>query len=256
MLPPYTLVPVKPLSKLHNSFKMDAQKQVSDLISETTVPASTLTPTNATTPRPQADANIRIVIPPAAAADDKELVTSITEIVNEVYIETESDLFVPGYKRTENSEVANFLRAGQLAVAYLDEDASSGTSSGEGSSDVRILPRQVVGCVCIKRLSPTLGEFGMLALNPTYRGGGLGTRMAEFAENHSREQGCSKMQLEILIPLTFHHAFKTRLLKWYIRMGYQLVKLGDFVEDYPAIAPLLAGPTEYRVFEKPLLGTE
>jgi GNAT superfamily N-acetyltransferase len=203
------------------------------------VPASTLTPA-ATTSRPPPPADtVRVSIPPAALADDQQAVLALTAIVNAVYHETESDLFVAGYQRTNEAEIAAFLRAGQLAVASL--------------GDAPLPPAdKILGCVCVKRLSPRLGEFGMLALSPAHRGGGLGSRMARFAEDHCRAMGCAAMQLEILIPQTFEHAFKARLLKWYVRMGYQLVKLGNFLEDYPHIAVLLAGPTEYRVFEKAL----
>lgn len=183
-------------------------------------------------PSPQA-AIIRV--PNAETADDSKLVTALVKIVNAAYSETEGGIFLPGYERTSNPEVAGLIRNGQLAVAYL----------GGGV--------EPVGCVFIKLLSPTRGEFGMLALDSAHRGGGLGKQLALFAEQHCRGKGCTIMQLELLFPTTLTHAFKARNHAWYVRMGYEVVRLGSFEHDYPALARLLAGPTEYRVYEKPLL---
>ncbi|KAH7120472.1 acyl-CoA N-acyltransferase [Dactylonectria macrodidyma] len=182
----------------------------------------------------KADA-ITIKIPPPTEADDTLLTSLLADIVNTVYKEAEADIFLPSYQRTSSAEISQFLRDGQLAVAYLDSTS------------------EPVGCVFIKLLSPDRGEFGMLALDSRYRGTGLGRQMALFAEDECRRRGCTVMQLELLVPTTFQHAGKERLLAWYLRMGYEVVKLGSFDEDYPELAKILAGPTEYRIFDKSLL---
>ncbi|SPJ87140.1 uncharacterized protein FTOL_12165 [Fusarium torulosum] len=178
---------------------------------------------------------IVVRIPPAGDADNENLTSTLANIVNTVYTKAESDIFIPSYKRTSAPEIAQFIRNNQLAVAYL---VSNNTP---------------VGCVFIKLITADLGEFGMLALDGKYQGGGLGRQMAVFAEDECRRRGCTTMQLEILVPQTFHHEGKAVLLGWYMRMGYKLVKLGDFNQDYPELNKLLAGPTEYRVFEKSLV---
>lgn len=178
---------------------------------------------------------IVVRIPPVGDADDEKLTSTLADIVNTVYTKAEGDIFIPSYKRTSAPEIAQFIRNNQLAVAYLVSDNTP------------------VGCVFIKLITPQLGEFGMLALDGKYQGGGLGRQMAVFAEDECRRRGCTTMQLEILVPQHFHHEGKAVLLRWYMRMGYKLVKLGDFNEDYPELNKLLAGPTEYRVFEKSLV---
>jgi hypothetical protein len=60
------------------------------------------------------------------------------------------------------------------------------------------------------------------------------------------------MQLELLVPTTFEHAFKSRMQAWYQRRGYRVVKLGSFDQEYPALAVHLVGPVEYRIFHKDL----
>ncbi|EXM18185.1 GNAT domain [Fusarium oxysporum f. sp. vasinfectum] len=178
---------------------------------------------------------IVVKIPPGSDAEDKSLVSALTDIVNTAYTKAESDIFIPSYQRTSTAEIAKFLSNGQLAVAYLQPN------------------NEPIGCVFIKLITPTLGEFGMLALDPQYQGTGTGRQLAVFAEDECRRRGCTTMQLEILVPMTFHHEGKVRLLGWYTRMGYELVKLGNFADDYPDLVNLLAGPTEYRVFEKSLV---
>lgn len=182
---------------------------------------------------PTPSKTIAVRFPATSAADDPKFVNILVDVVNAVYSEAEQGIFKPGYQRTTFAEVAGLIRSGQLAVAYGDQE-------------------DPVGCIFVKVLSPTRGDFGMLALDSAYRGGGFGRQMALFAEQHCRGLGCTVMQLELLVPTTFNHAFKERMQAWYLRMGYEIVNLGQFEKEYPALAPLLAGPTEYRIFEKPL----
>ncbi|KAL6404540.1 hypothetical protein AUP68_13933 [Ilyonectria robusta] len=174
-------------------------------------------------------------IPSPADADDASLTSTLANIVNTVYTEAEQGIFLPSYQRTSSAEVAQFIRNAQLAVAYLK-------TTGEP-----------IGCVFIKLISSDRGEFGMLALDAKHRGAGLGRQMALFAEDECRRRGCAIMQLELLVPTTFRHAGKERTQAWYLRLGYRIVKLGSFDEDYPQLAKILAGPAEYRIFEKSLV---
>ena len=90
----------------------------------------------------------------------------------------------------------------------------------------------------------------MLALDSKHKGNGLGRQLVVFAENECCRRGCKTMQLELLVPTGFQHSGKARMQAWYLRLGYKIVKLGDFYEEYPDLAGILAGPTEYRIFEK------
>ncbi|CAG1992650.1 unnamed protein product [Fusarium graminearum] len=139
-----------------------------------------------------------VKIPAADDASDKILIGRLADIVNTSYKIAESDIFIPSYKRTSESEIAQFISNGQLAVAYL------------------VSTNEPIGCVFVKLLSPTLGDFGMLALDTKYQGTGLGRQLAAFAEDECRRQGCTTMQLEILVPSTFHHEGKARLLDTHV----------------------------------------
>ncbi|RYP09630.1 hypothetical protein DL764_001172 [Monosporascus ibericus] len=258
---------------------MACRENPGDVIASTTVPASTLTPAPTTTgddgvasAPAYSTENYEIEIPPSTAADDAPFVDRLARIVNEVYVEAEAGIWRDGFQRTSAAEVAELIRAGELAVAYLvnGNSNSSGVSNKNDTNDdkgynmTRSHPQpQPIGCVCIKKLPAgddnggdareEKGEFGMLALDAAHRGGGLGRAMVRFAEERCRGRGLATVQLELLFPTAFEHAFKARLQRWYARMGYAEVRLRSFANDFPRLAPLLAGPCEYRIFEKRLV---
>ncbi|KAI1142046.1 hypothetical protein F5Y05DRAFT_213167 [Hypoxylon sp. FL0543] len=194
--------------------------------------------------------NVTIEIPPASVANDEAFTAALTEIINAAYGETEAGIFKPGYLRTSTSAVAKFLKAGTLAVASLPNITSEGspkTTSG----------RTPLGCISIKQLSENRAELGLFAVAMSERGNGLGRDLLEWAEQWCRDNlggpGVAIAQLDLLVPTYFDHPFKKRLDVWYTRLGYRIVGRRDFALDYPDLAPQLAGPTEYRMYEKTLV---
>jgi GNAT superfamily N-acetyltransferase len=163
---------------------------------------------------------------------DPALVTRIADLVNLVYAESERGLWADGAQRTDAAEIATYARSGELAVSHLD---------GE-----------LAGVVRIQRLDPDTGEFGMLAADPAVRGRGIGRDLVRFAEDTARDRGCQQMRLELLVPRGWVLESKEFLARWYTRLGYELDRVGTIDEDYPALAPLLAGPADYRIYRKRL----
>lgn len=182
---------------------------------------------------------LSVNIAPPSATQDIALIATLTDLVNAVYGASESDIFGEGYQRTSHDEVSSFIENGELAIARLN---------GE----------EVVGCMFVRRDPHSTdgkrrGGFGMLALDPNQQGLGLGRMMVLFAEEHCRERlECEIMRLELLFPITKLHAGKGRLQAWYLRMGYEIIRVGSFADEYPHLEKQLAGPTEYRIFEKSL----
>jgi GNAT superfamily N-acetyltransferase len=164
--------------------------------------------------------------------DDAGLAAEIAGLVNRVYAEAEAGLWVDGASRTTETEVAEFIRAGQIAVRR----------SGE----------RVAGAVRIQLLDDGVGEFGMLVAAPEERGTGVGRDLVSFAEGWARSQGLSTMQLELLVPRTWTHPVKEFLRDWYTRIGYRVVRTGDFSADFPALVPHLACPCDFLIFRKDL----
>jgi GNAT superfamily N-acetyltransferase len=169
---------------------------------------------------------------PADHAVDRDVVARIVALVNRVYAEAEKGLWLDGVERTTTEEVAAIVGAGELGVARLDG--------------------RLVGAVRIQRLGGDLAEFGMLVTDPDHRGLGIGRQLVAFAEDWARNQGCEWMQLELLVPQEWTHPAKEFLRDWYQRLGYLPVRTGRLEEAYPALAPRLATPSDFLIFQKGL----
>jgi GNAT superfamily N-acetyltransferase len=179
---------------------------------------------------PTAHTDIDIELLEARDADDAALVGRLAELVNEVYATAERGLWRDEATRTTAYEIAELIRAGQIAVA-----------SEHG---------QIVGCLRLHDVSEDTSEFGLLVAAPDRRGIGVGRALVDFAERHSRERGLRAIQLELLVPRTWSHPSKEFLKAWYGRLGYRLVRTGNVDAAYPQLAPLLATPCDLEVHEK------
>lgn len=192
------------------------------------------------------EARLVLEFPPVTTADDASTISAIANLVNDVYIEAEAGIWNNGFVRTSDAEVADLIRKGQLALAYLASSSSSAASESQQNKG------KLIGCVCVKQSSPSLCTLGMLALDKTQQGNGLGRDIFGFVERHCLSLGCAVLGLDILVPTSYAHPLKTRVEAWYRRLGFEQVRLGDFAEDYPDLVPLLSGPVVYKVFEKKL----
>jgi GNAT superfamily N-acetyltransferase len=168
-----------------------------------------------------------VVIEPA-----EDFEPEIVELINRVYRDAEKGLWLDGYERTDDREIAALTAAGELAVARLGG--------------------RLVGVVRVQRIADDMGEFGMLVASPEHRGLGIGRDLVAFAEGWARRQGLARMQLELLVPRTWTHPVKEFLREWYTRIGYRPVRTDDLADTYPALAPLLATPCAFVVYQKDL----
>ena len=171
------------------------------------------------------------LLDPAAAAD-RELIARLTGLVNRVYAASEAGLWHEGAARTTAAEMAGQVAAGEVAMATV----------GDG----------LAGAIRVRAVSEVAGEFGTLAADAGYRGIGVGRALVAFAERHIRDQGLRTMRLELLVPRTWRHPSKVFLDGWYGRMGYRVVRTADVADAYPDLAPMLATPCEFLIYEKPL----
>jgi GNAT superfamily N-acetyltransferase len=169
---------------------------------------------------------------PTSAADDATLMERIADLINEVYAVAEDGLWIDGATRTTVDGVAELTRAGEIAVARVRD--------------------RIVGCVRVQRLDEGTGEFGMLVADPAHRGVGIGRELIRFAERSCSEDGLSTMQLELLVPRDWTHPAKEFLAAWYTRIGYRVARTGTIDEAYPALAPLLATPCDFVIYQKDL----
>jgi len=173
------------------------------------------------------------LLDPSAAAD-AALVERLAALVNDAYAIAEDGLWRRGAARTTAGDMASLVEAGQIVVATVDG--------------------RLAGSVRVQALSEVTGEFGLLAADPEHRGIGVGRELVAFAERHSHARGLQAMQLELLVPRTWSHPSKEFLDEWYRRMGYEVIRRTSVEDMQPELAPLLATPCEFVVYEKPLNG--
>jgi GNAT superfamily N-acetyltransferase len=175
---------------------------------------------------------LEIAMLPAAAADDAQLMAVLTRLINDVYATAEEGLWAQGTYRTSAEEISTLVRAGQVAAARVGG--------------------QIVGCVRVQLLDGGVGEFGMLAVVPSHRSGGVGGELVRFAEQAVRTRRCQIMQLEVLVPRGWSHPSKEFISSWYTRIGYRPVRIGAIEETYPELAPFLATPCDFVIYRREL----
>ena len=80
----------------------------------------------------------------------------------------------------------------------------------------------VAGCVYVTA-QDGLGYFGMLAVDPSRQGQGLGARLIAEAEDHCRGAGCREIEIEVV-------NLRTELPPFYRRFGYAETGTRPFID--------------------------
>ncbi|MCV7419535.1 GNAT family N-acetyltransferase [Mycobacterium yunnanensis] len=176
--------------------------------------------------------SLRIEVLSVEAASDVATVRDVVELVNKVYAVAEDGLWQQGATRTTRDEIIGFIRAGQIVVARLDD--------------------RIVGSIHVQRLDSDTAETGMLASDPDYRGMGIGRELRRFVVDQLRRDGVTVLQIELLVPRNWTQESKVFMADWNARSGYQVVRKGRFEDHYPHLAPRLATPCDFIVYNKPL----
>jgi len=124
--------------------------------------------------------------------------------------------------RTDETRMGEMMKKGQMLLA----------ENGAG---------EVVGAVYVE-LRGERGYFGMLAVDPSRQGTGLGRLMVEAAEHHARRHGCTLMDISVL-------SLRPELLPFYRKLGYT----ESGTEEFRPSRPLKPGVQCYCfVMSKPL----
>ncbi|EHK25074.1 uncharacterized protein TRIVIDRAFT_143676 [Trichoderma virens Gv29-8] len=145
--------------------------------------------------------------------------------------------------RTSASELSQKIRDHQIAIAW------------KPSSDPdKEIAEDIIGCVSIELIGPSMGNLGLLTCHLEHRGTRVGQQLMEFAESWARSLGAEEMQLEILVPDGWEHEENSRVVRWYERRGYKLCRVAETSEIIEWLATVVTGPTKMRIYRKKLEG--
>lgn len=117
----------------------------------------------------------------------------------------EIEIFIEG-TRTDTQRMSAMMEKGQFLLAEEDDG-------------------RMVACVYTQTRDER-AYFGMLAVEPSRQGTGLGRLMVEAAENHCRERRCTWMDISVL-------SLRLELLPFYRKLGYVETSTEEFRPDRP-----------------------
>ncbi|MDH4058412.1 MAG: GNAT family N-acetyltransferase [Cyclobacteriaceae bacterium] len=104
---------------------------------------------------------------------------------------------------------------------------------------------KILGCVELRREYDTL-YLGMLTVNHTLQGKGIGKALLKASEEEARKQQCTSIHMNVLSE-------RQELIDWYIRHGYyDTGKRKPFAFTDPRFG-FPKKPLEFMVFEKRIL---
>jgi GNAT superfamily N-acetyltransferase len=175
---------------------------------------------------------LNIELLPSEASSDTTLMGQIADLVNRVYAVAEDGQWLPGATRTSLEEITELTRARQIVVARAGDT--------------------LVGSIRVQLLDPEKGETGMLVADPDYRNMGIGRELRKFAVDMLRKRGARTLQIELLVPRNWSQKSKQFMAEWNERADYRVIRKGAFEEQYPDLAPLLATPCDFIIYEKPI----
>ncbi|KAI1740799.1 hypothetical protein F4680DRAFT_447654 [Xylaria scruposa] len=178
----------------------------------------------------------KVTIRPATASDEN-LVFDITRLINA------QSKFGSGVNFRTLSQVKDYLHAGELAIAFLRPKNKVNPQSRAPA------PREkVVGCVRVRKISPTMGEFRALTVDPKWRGTNLSLKLIRFAEKRCRELGITTMRQRFLSSKNSPGPCVEQLSK----LGYVMMETCDTLEACPELKLWLSEPSNICLMEKKL----
>ncbi|MBI3565744.1 MAG: GNAT family N-acetyltransferase [Elusimicrobia bacterium] len=140
---------------------------------------------------------------------------------------TEADLL--GGQRTDEGKVSEMIatRGSRVELAF----------AGDGA---------LLGCVHLKKEGDGSCYLGMLTVDPTRQGGGLGKELMARSEAVAREWGCRRMRMTVI-------SVRAELLAFYERRGYAKTgKTEPFPEGDPRFGLPKVRGLAFVELEKPL----
>ncbi|UOQ73156.1 GNAT family N-acetyltransferase [Hymenobacter cellulosilyticus] len=172
--------------------------------------------------------NPTLTTAPAAASD----IPALVSFVNSVY-------------RGENSKQGWTTEAHLLDGPRIDAESLAEMLVAEGATLLmsRNEVGELVGSVYLQKQADVM-YLGMLSVDATRQGGGIGKFLLGAADDYARRQKCSRMKITVI-------AVRHELLAWYERHGYHRTGATVPFPDNPRFG-IPRQPLELLVLEKEL----
>ncbi|UOQ53951.1 GNAT family N-acetyltransferase [Hymenobacter cellulosivorans] len=172
--------------------------------------------------------NPTLTLAPATAAD----VSALVAFVNSVY-------------RGETSRQGWTTEAHLLDGPRIDAESLLELLRAEAATLLmaRNSAGELVGSVYLQRQEATM-YLGMLSVDATRQGGGIGKYLLGAADDYARAQGCTRMKITVI-------SVRHELLAWYERQGYHRTGATVPFPDNPRFG-IPRQPLELLVLEKEL----
>lgn len=135
------------------------------------------------------------------------------EILIQAYAETETEIWGENYVRISLNEYRELIENEMVFTAFLENE--------------------LVGTLFLSDNGNCVFSFGLLAVDFSKKGFGIGRALIKTAEQTAIKLGGEVMALEILKPRNQSVPFKEQLAKWYQRQGYEFVFSKSFIELKP-----------------------
>ena len=97
-----------------------------------------------------------------------------------------------------------------------------------------------------------VGQFGMLVVDPTYRGKKIANALVSECESWAKQRGCKTIKLGNSSPKDAELPQKAFLDGWYKRLGYTPIEVKSMVEVWPGSAELELVPNIITFYSKSL----
>jgi GNAT superfamily N-acetyltransferase len=168
--------------------------------------------------QPRRDASYTSNLSRASRTATRADAIAITALVNQAF---EIEAFFKRGDRTTIEEILRMMMTGEFLVV-------------DGDADGRL-----AACVYVERNGPS-SYFGMLSVDPSLQGRGVGRTLIDIVESNARGAGCDRVEIHVV-------NLRTELVPYYRRLGYVETGVLPFPDDSKIIQPC-----HFIVMTKPL----
>ena len=156
--------------------------------------------------------------------------TFIKKHADKVYYKNEIDFWEKDYFRISKEECLTFIKNNELFV--LDDEG------------------EILGFVCIKKVSPEILSFSMLTIIEKHQKKGYGNIILKYIIRKAKKGNFNKITIEILCAKNWKHPQKEFLIQWYTKNGFVFKREFSFEKLYPSHSKYMKSKLVFKEYCK------